>query len=818
MATLSGSEALEVVWAQGDGAAGAPSSAKTHLVFWGGSVEDLGGSAGGAMTTSACCPRYVIRGRLVAEAGTSADPGLVGFTVELWESGASWALPRASVVTGDNGEFSVTLDDTAFATATRTITFKVFEPGGAAVTPDPPESWTPASLDQQILVHVLGLTSAVRTHVGGFVRTRDGTPASGLTVRALSKKMRSEDVVGQSTTNTDGRYELDCTTTETKFDLIVVAGTGGIGGGGFTEQARSALVRDVSSVVEVDLVVGNVALVARSEFQTIMDAINAARGSVLASDLTVDDVATVAGKYGLRTALVQLAVDANKAALLAGSGLLPELFYAIGHARQTVTLQLALAVSADDRAAAVDGALAALLVPAAFGAVSSAQLATLNGLVPTLLLTDPTTSLETRLSVILRIAGISSSTDRQALFAAYASYTDSPEQFWIDAPTLTGIAGNPTLIAALPDARAALDIGIYTLNHPPLVQSLWSSGIRSASDLAKLTATEWTTRINSTVTLPGGSPMTVGTPVEIIGANSTVKAANYSQAMVVVASKAYPSSAFVAAYGGNPISGTTPLATFFAANPTFDFAQESISQYVRDNPTAFNGNPTGQPLVEKLARLFKVVPEDGRYNNAKALWDGGFDSARSIFLSGKQSFITKMTGGPYAWSGPLASQVFDKATQINAMCGSIAMQFGIAFQGFGQGGAVSTAGVSSPPSSIPDWAALFGGLDYCQCEDCLSVLSPAAYLTDLLHFLKTRPQVPNPLAQLVLRRPDLTNIELSCPNTNTVLPYIDIANERLELEVSPASVAPYQTTRSAEELAVHPEHLHVPAYDKLAGT
>ncbi len=37
-------------------------------------------------------------------------------------------------------------------------------------------------------------------------------------------------------------------------------------------------------------------------------------------------------------------------------------------------------------------------------------------------------------------------------------------------------------------------------------------------------------------------------------------------------------------------------------------------------------------------------------------------------------------------------------------------------------------------ANLPDLQALFGSLDYFQCEDCQSVYSPAAYLVDLLQF------------------------------------------------------------------------------------
>ncbi|KAL8705429.1 MAG: hypothetical protein Q9201_001453 [Fulgogasparrea decipioides] len=87
---------------------------------------------------------------------------------------------------------------------------------------------------------------------------------------------------------------------------------------------------------------------------------------------------------------------------------------------------------------------------------------------------------------------------------------------------------------------------------------------------------------------------------------------------------------------------------------------------------------------------------------------------------------------------------------------------------------------------------LFGSLDYCACDDCNSVTSPAAYFVELLQFLRNNTLDPanshsrqpgilsTPLEKLFRRRPDLGNLELSCANSNTVLPYIDLANEVME--------------------------------------
>jgi len=86
-------------------------------------------------------------------------------------------------------------------------------------------------------------------------------------------------------------------------------------------------------------------------------------------------------------------------------------------------------------------------------------------------------------------------------------------------------------------------------------------------------------------------------------------------------------------------------------------------------------------------------------------------------------------------------------------------------------------------------STLFGNVDTCECGHCNSVYSPSAYYVDLLNFLRNNNFDGNfrrtgfegtPLKNLFRRRPDLGHLKLTCENTLTVLPYIDLANEVME--------------------------------------
>lgn len=121
-------------------------------------------------------------------------------------------------------------------------------------------------------------------------------------------------------------------------------------------------------------------------------------------------------------------------------------------------------------------------------------------------------------------------------------------------------------------------------------------------------------------------------------------------------------------------------------------------------------------------------------------------------------------------------------------------------------------------------AELMGNLDFCSCEHCRSVLSPAAYLVDILQFIDNKnvddPSTDYPLHVLKGRRPDLQHILLSCENTNTILPYIDIVNEILEYYIVNESITGYAGFNVAEdalstELLASPEFVKQEAYTPL---
>ncbi|BFT72396.1 neuraminidase-like domain-containing protein [Paenibacillus sp. P36] len=138
----------------------------------------------------------------------------------------------------------------------------------------------------------------------------------------------------------------------------------------------------------------------------------------------------------------------------------------------------------------------------------------------------------------------------------------------------------------------------------------------------------------------------------------------------------------------------------------------------------------------------------------------------------------------------------------------------------------------SPKDRNLSWDLLFGDADFCECGECTSVYSAAAYYVELLQYIRNNNLDPDldtldplkkkadpkdisgtPLEKLFDRRPDLGCLKLTCENTNTVLPYIDLANEVMENFVAFKRLKAFNVEdETSGELLAEPQNTEYQAY------
>lgn len=257
------------------------------------------------------------------------------------------------------------------------------------------------------------------------------------------------------------------------------------------------------------------------------------------------------------------------------------------------------------------------------------------------------------------------------------------------------------------------------------------------------------------------------------------------------------------------------VSRFFANAPSFDLGTTHVDSFARQHAgTAFADIEQPEQVTAQLKTLQRVFRINPDYTAMTALLNEGLDSAHKITALPESAFVATLehaTGGATA-----ARQMYARAELVTAATSEIFAQVSEALAGAQPR---SLAASSDALKEFPDLATLFGQVNICDCPECRSVYSPAAYFVDLLQMLSTATNGGQAaLSVLLERRPDLEHIKLTCDNTSTALPYVDLVNEILESFVVLGKLdasARENAGRSTEELIAEPEYLQEAAYDLL---
>ena len=288
--------------------------------------------------------------------------------------------------------------------------------------------------------------------------------------------------------------------------------------------------------------------------------------------------------------------------------------------------------------------------------------------------------------------------------------------------------------------------------------------------------------------------------------------------------------------------GETPVSSFLQSRPG-----------VGDGLTEEEFRDAGEQM-KVMQRVYQITPSN---EAMPVLMSLGMTSAFDVMAYPEEQFISlfkakylEIHNTPAPARVPVL--ISRKAKQVSSVTYNL---FAIAKKLDSE---PSVAGISAPLDvresarnelikHFPTMESLFGSMDYCECEHCRSVLSPAAYLVDLLQFVDAEPDVwgnflahwkethggqeyphknaagdgMKPYDVLVERRPDLPHIALTCENTHTALPYIDIVNEILEYYVANGKLTKEAARDTGDattaELLAEPQNVIREAYETLRG-
>ncbi|MFM9951807.1 MAG: neuraminidase-like domain-containing protein [Saprospiraceae bacterium] len=320
-------------------------------------------------------------------------------------------------------------------------------------------------------------------------------------------------------------------------------------------------------------------------------------------------------------------------------------------------------------------------------------------------------------------------------------------------------------------------------------------------------------------------------PKEVSGDTVEARRLNYANYLAAKVELSYPTAAIAQLVKSRAL--TLPGATNGAADDVhtfltnhqgkFEIGMQPVQEYISRNNLQAAESTVHH--LKQLQRVYQITPGNLALTG---MMKHGLDAAAHVVRYDKDKFVERF--GADLGGTEDAILTYDKSVQVHNAVLNIAISYLTARN-------APAIGVHSPPNVLNPVPAntgdviaystlesLFGSMDYCTCEHCRSILSPAAYLVDLLLFLDQPGEDPSPQEVLLERRPDIQHLPLTCENTNTVLPYIDVVNETLEYYIANESPKlslkgyPGHDTNgiSSEDLLASPQFVRESAYLALS--
>ena len=416
----------------------------------------------------------------------------------------------------------------------------------------------------------------------------------------------------------------------------------------------------------------------------------------------------------------------------------------------------------------------------------------------------------------------------------YVRHQDDMPTFWSNLEAELGEAKTKRL-------RLDGQLGYLTLNHAPLIRNLHQAErenpLTSTLDLAKrgyYEAEKWLSLLDGAI------------PPNIPGETDAEKREKYAELLAAQVRLAFPTAVIADRVQRQDIPIPTANG---AAKGVYDFLTshqgkfeigvEPVERFIARNALTANEPVVAQ--IKRLQRVYQITPNDKALSELLKP-EHNLDSAYAITRRHDRESFVRTFGE--AMGEETARQTYAKAVQVHGAVLNIATSYltariapplGALPLGGNEQSRVLDAAPAAPRDgstgviAYPTLEDLFGSMDYCPCDECRSILSPAAYLVDLLHFTdrpspidRPKPQAGfrNPQDVLFKRRPDLLYLALTCENTNVPLPYIDLVNETLEYFVAYTSLAGYQGhdtdgSVSSDELMANPQFVNTAAYESL---
>ena len=772
---------------------------------------------------------FKILGRIIDE---TTHNGIAGLRVEAWDKDLVIDDLVGSALTDAEGRFEIEFSESYFSEIffdrSPDLFFKVFAGDTLIKSTGDSVLWnlTAGNIPVEIAIAAPppspdpgGNSEDVDYIVSGTVASPDRAGVGGLRVQIVDKNVGKDVRLAEGKTNPRGDYHVTIKIATVRAlgkerpDLQAVVYSGD------NLLARSEVRFNASTRETL-----NVALPANSkslpsEYETLTSTLGShyqGRLGELQETETRQDITYLANKIGWDARVVAQAALADQFSARSGqdrnSRIDAGFFYALFRAGLPAEEQTLYHTDAATLTAVWKKAIELGVIPAAHANKIPTVIEGFRERGVRSLLSDEPMASASSLKEMLNVSKLNAKQQQQFAELYLAHRADLPA-FWNVA---TKAFGAETV------SRLQLDgkLGVLTLNNAPLMTALrrTASAQDTLTDPVQLAHAGYHRPESWSRLLTADVPI----PKEIDGDTPEARRANYAKYLAAQVRLSYPTAAVgeMITNGSLPVSQREQVREFLTQHQDrFRFGAQPVEQYIRQNQIDVAEETLAD--LKRLQRVYQITQSD---EAMAGLLKHQMDSAYKVAQHDKEAFVeafAKDLGG-----ADRAAAVHDRSVQVHHATLNIAVGYlnarnglplgtqhaidagdsmGRVLQPAPRGSGADKSSALPPTESLARPAAksvealdtnpaqtaddviayttleqLFGEMDFCACDHCRSILSPAAYLVDLLHFIDKTNSQSNPQDVLFQRRPDIQHLPLTCENTNTALPYIDVVNETLE--------------------------------------
>lgn len=762
-------------------------------------------------------PSHTLFGTVLDAA--SGNPLFDAQVVVLFQSGDQ-ALGSETPTILSTGKFSVPLEAKLWADRPSgqpvAVSFQVSQNGQPLATETRIPDLQPEDQSITVRVTVPGAEPEEPFIVQGTVSLADGSALAEVRVRASDRDMRSEEFLGEQTTNAQGFYRITYTPDQFRraekgsADLVVrvLSAATDENPENFTEIAVSDTLFNAPPIATIDVTVPASAYQGPSEWERHHVVITPLRETVTVAELTDNDLDFLSRETEIAIEhLRHLRQDAQWAE---AHDVTEAVFYGLLRQGLPTELRSLLAEPPSRLREALEAALAENQIPQALADDLDGILERLLEVAVQLAFVQDADDTAPSLGDMLATTPVDTAT-QQAFVRFLVNYEG--DHLWPEVQEALGEEPARQIQFTLQSSQ-------LTWGSLPLIRQMQQAvPVPEIQQVAGWTFTDWQTLIEQAndggEAVPEGFEDTTAYAQAIVQNIETWMPSDRLFAMARRASQDLSpetTGAVVNLYKGlglreiqqdAALDDQTKLAQmqeriglfdrFHRNNPTLDLRYaDLIGQriFVNGNsqPLNWEGIPETerQPIVEQ-ARAFQRLMFVENTETRLQLLAADYDSADLV----ANATPTRLTIDANLAPG-VAQQVIEQALNQHWLAETILWGMESFWRGNITGVDNQDPTVTSTLAGLPDLRSLLGGQGFCDCRHCNSVLSQSAYFVDLMGFIKrhvsddpaifgedgdTRRNSP---LYLPNRRPDLWGLELSCSSIYDEVPYLEVVNHVFE--------------------------------------